>query len=375
MRNLRPALWSVVLTLALLATTACGGQSQPATGNPAPAAPAPAANTSQPATAAPQLEPTLTVAGAGGSLQQAMEQQILPLFEKKFGVKVTYQAATSAQSLAQTQANRNNPPYDVIWGSEQTHVQGKTAGLWQPVDPTVVTNFKNVYPEFQDPDKVGVPLGFVVVGLEYNSKIFKDKGFTPPTSWQDLWNPAYKNHVGAYAWSVAFSPALLFGLAKNQGGSDTTAAFDKLKGLAPNLVNVFPDPGSLDNSLAQGDTWITYNSSARVQQASQSGQPLKFVAPNEGAVYQGSMLDIPINAAHPKAAQAFLNFWLSPEVQQLLPKALGYAPVIPNVTIPSDLAEYVPSPDSRKQLVFVDWKVIAQRNQELSQQWDKSLQK
>jgi len=372
MRNRRFVLWPVILAIVLLATAACGAQPQTASSNQASAGDA-----SKAAAPAPQLEPTLVFAFGGGTLEQALREQVLPLFEKQTGVKVTMAAGTAAQNFAKTQANKNNPPFDLVWTSEETHLQGKAAGVWQPLDPKVVTNLNNAYPEFRDPDNVGAPFGFVIIGLAYNSKIFADKGFKPPTSWQDLWNPAYKGHVGAYSWATAFSADFLVSLSKSLGGNEqnTTAALDRLKSLAPDIINVFPDPGSLDNSFIQGDTWIAYNSNARVLAQSQSGLPIKFVAPKEGATFHPVFLDTPVNAAHPNAARAFINFWLSPEVQRLMPKAVQYAPVVPNATIPSDLAEFIPSPDSRKQFLFVDRKVIVDRNQELSQLWDKVLQK
>ncbi len=317
------------------------------------------------------LESQVFVAGSGGSLQKAMQDQIIPIFEKQTGVKVTYTAATSGQSLAQTQANPNNPPYDVVWGADQSHLQGKTAKLWQPLDTSVVKNLANVYTEFRDPDNIGVVFGFFTVGIEYNQKIFQDRGFAKPTSWLDLWNPSYKGHVGAYAWTVSFSPSFVVSLSKSLGGSETNtdAAFVKLKSLTPNLINVFPDSGSLDNSLTSGDTWIVYNSSARVLQLSSAGVPVAFVDPKEGAGFVGNTLDIPVNAAHPHAAQAFVNYMLSDEVQQLLPKALGYGPVSKNADVPPDLANLVPSPSDRSHYVFIDWSAIAKRNQELSQLW------
>ena len=71
---------------------------------------------------------SLSVAGSGGSLQAAMEKQILPLFESKTGIKVTYTAATSGQSLAQVIAQPNNPPFAGVWGAQQTHPPGTAAG-------------------------------------------------------------------------------------------------------------------------------------------------------------------------------------------------------------------------------------------------------
>lgn len=319
-----------------------------------------------------QLEQSVSVSGSGGSLQKAMETQIIPLFEKQTGVKVTYTAATSGQSLAQVQANKNNPPYDVVWGADGSHVQGASAGLWKTLDPKVVTNLADVYPEYLEPNNVGARFGFFVVGIEYNSEVFSKKGFSAPTSWQDLWNPSYKGHVGAYAWGVSFSAAMFGSLEKSQGGSETKT-FADLARIKPNLLNVFQDSGSLDASFSQGDTWIAYNSNARTLALNRSGVPVTFASPKEGATFVGNTMDIPIHAAHPNAAQAFINFMLSNEVQRLLPTALAYSPVVKNANIPSELAKFIPSPEQGRTLPFLDWNAISKRNEQLSQQWAQTL--
>jgi putative spermidine/putrescine transport system substrate-binding protein len=126
--------------------------------------------------------------------------------------------------------------------------------------------------------------------------------------------------------------------------------------------------------LSSGDTWIVYNSNARTQSLAGSGVPVAFVAPKEGAGIVNNPVMIPAHAAHPRAAQALVNFILSDQVQNLLPKAIGYSPTSKNAVIPADLAGSMPSPADRLKYVFTDWGVISKRNQELSQLWTKTIE-
>ncbi len=46
---------------------------------------------------------------------------------------------------------------------------------------------------FKDDKAVGI--GLVATGLMYNTKVFKEKGWAPPTSWNDLKDPKYKGQL------------------------------------------------------------------------------------------------------------------------------------------------------------------------------------
>ncbi len=370
-----PAPTAVPPTAAATAVPPTAAPPAAAAATKAPAATS-APSTQAPAATSAPLESQVFMSGSGGTFQTAMEKQVLPLFTQQTGVKVTYTGIASGPVLSQLQANPQNPPYDVVWGTDQVLISGKASNIWAPLDPKVVTNLANVYPEFYDPDNMGVEFGFFINGIEYNEKVFKDKGFPVPTSWNDLWNPAYKGHVGAYAWSVSFSPSFLTSLSKSLGGSEsnTDAAFAKLKTLTPNLLNVFPDSGSLDQSLSSGDTWIAYNSNARTQALAKSGVPLAFVAPKEGAGIVNNPLMTPAHAPHPRAAQALINFILSDQVQNLLPTTIGYSPVSKSAVIPPELVSSMPSPVDRLKYVFTDWSVIVKRNQDLSKLWTQTIE-
>ena len=53
-------------------------------------------------------------------------------------------------------ASRNSPEIDVYWSNELTHVAGKQQGLYEKLDPAVMTNLADVDDSAKDPDNIGV---------------------------------------------------------------------------------------------------------------------------------------------------------------------------------------------------------------------------
>src|SRR6478672_10996145 len=56
---------------------------------------------------------TMYVAAYGGSFEQTMRKDVIPPFEKKYGVKIEYVAGNSTDTLAKLQAQKGNQQIDV----------------------------------------------------------------------------------------------------------------------------------------------------------------------------------------------------------------------------------------------------------------------
>ena len=64
-------------------------------------------------TAALAQQKTMYVAGYGGSYEQTMRKDVIPLFEKQANVKIEYVAGNSTDTLAKLQAQKGNQQIDV----------------------------------------------------------------------------------------------------------------------------------------------------------------------------------------------------------------------------------------------------------------------
>src|ERR1700751_3282644 len=130
---------------------------------------------------------TLYVAGYGGSFEKTIRDDVIPGFEQANGVKVEYVAGNSTDTLAKLQAQKGNQQIDVaivddgpMYQAIQLGFCDKIAGL--PADLYDVARFK---------DDRAVAIGIVATGLMYNTKVFAEKGWAPPSSWNDLKDTKY----------------------------------------------------------------------------------------------------------------------------------------------------------------------------------------
>jgi putative spermidine/putrescine transport system substrate-binding protein len=328
---------------------------------------------------APQSEGQVVLGGYGGTLEQLMRDQIIPAFEKETGIKVQYVVGTALSNYSKVLASRTNPEIDVYWSNELTHAAGKQQGLYDKLDPAIVTNLVDVNDIAKDQDGIGVASYVMATGIEYNTKALADAGIPTPTSWQDLWNPKLKGKVALYSFGVAYSQDLLAILARLGGGSenDVRPAVEKVKQLKDmgNLVAFASSPAELDNMMVQGQAWITVNGSPRAFILKERGAPIDFSFPKEGAGFFTNYFDVVKDAPHPKAAQILVNFLIKPETQLAIATGAVAAPINKKVQVPPSLEKQVPLGDEMlAKMIRIDRSVMNTQLDNWADMWSRQIE-
>lgn len=316
--------------------------------------------------------------GFGGTHEKNMKERVLPPFERAHNAKVLYVTGTMAANFARAQAQKGRPDADVIWDNDLTHVMGKRMGLFEKLDRARVTNLKDVYDVARDPDGVGVMQGFQAEGLEYNAKVFKDKGWPPPTSWRDLWNPAFKGRVGLYAGTNAYTQYLIPMIARLEGGGErqVDGAFARLRELAPSAPTFALAPAELDNLLKQGEVWIAYNGSSRVYELQLAGFPVEFAYPKEGALIFGNWFDVLKGAPHGELAQDLVNYLIGVEAQALFARHVFFGPINGQVRLDPEVARRVPfGPEQIGKMVKLDFEAMNDGVARWTERWNKEIER
>jgi putative spermidine/putrescine transport system substrate-binding protein len=323
-------------------------------------------------------ESEVVMATFGGTIEQFVRAEVVPAFEKATGIKVKIVVGTALSNFAKIAASRANPEVDVYWSNELTHAAGKQQGLYEKLDPKIVTNLADVYDFAKDPDGIGVGVYVLATGIQYNSKALKDAGIPPPTSWNDLWDPRMKGKVALYSFDVAYSQDLLVLLTKVAGGTekDVRPGLEKLKTLksSGNLAMFASSPAELDNMLVQGQAWMTVNGSPRAFILKDKGAPIDFAFPKEGAGYFTNYFEVLKNAPHPKAAQLLVNFLTSPEVQLVIAKGVVAAPINSKVVVPDSLKGKVPLGDEMTKLVRIDRAEMNRQLDNWAEMWRREIE-
>ena len=290
------------------------------------------------------LEKELVFACNGGILE-AMFHNLGNTFEQKTGTKVSLVIGTALGNLAKIQVAKNAPEIDVAFSPDLPHVAGKQTGVFEKLDPAVVTNLAQVYDIAKDPGGIGVGCLLTAIGIGYNSQKYREAGIPAPTSWNDLWDPRLKGKLAICTFDVTWIQDFLVLMARLAGGSESNikpgiARIKELK-TKGNLALTPGSPAELENILTQNLAWATVTSTNRAYLLHKSGFPFEFVYPKEGAGLTANWIDVVKNAPHPRAAQAFANHIMSEQGQMILASNF-YGPTNKTITLSPELAAVVP---------------------------------
>ena len=309
--------------------------------------------------------------GFGGSFKEAMKESVIPIFEKKYNVKVVYVTGTSSQLTAKILANRENPGIDIIWGIDSSYYIGRQAGLWDKIDAANMPNLADLYPFAIYKDGTGVMIGLQSLVIEYNTKVFKEKGWAPPSSWHDLWDPKYKGHLALYNLPGGYATEFFSVVAKLTDSEPPSfkPAWDKMKQLVANASAFVDTPAQLDALFATGAAWITFNGTARVGQLAANGVPVASAAPKEGAIVNPLQFLVVKNGPNPKLATKFINEALGVEAQKEMAKRLLLGPVNRKVELSPEVAAKVPYRESTEKLWLIDQDPINANIKTLTERW------
>ncbi|WP_339114729.1 ABC transporter substrate-binding protein [Thioclava sp. GXIMD2076] len=319
--------------------------------------------------------PTLTVGGYGGSFETLMKQLIIPEFEKTHNVKIAYVPGNSTENLARLQAQKSAQELDVVILDDGPMYQADALGFCAPMKDAPVMG--DVY----DLAKISgnsVGIGFVATGFAYNAELFKEKGWAPPSSWEDLKDPKYDQLLSIPPISNTYGLHALVMLARDAGGSesDIDPGFKAMADeVAPNVLVFEPSSGRMSELFQNREIALSIWGSGRVKSLADTGFPVKFAYPKEGAVALMLAACPVVQSNVPDDAQAFIDYLLDPEIQVKIADAMGAGPVNKKAELPPELAESLPYGDKIKSLKTVDWDGINPERQAWTARWAREVER
>lgn len=313
--------------------------------------------------------------GATGSIAKEMGTFILPPFEKANDVKVTYQGVPAGEVLSRNIAQRGKPEASLVVANPTTALVGSKLGLWQKLDRRLVPALASL-PSWAVPaDGYSVGTGITAVGLVYNKKVFQEKGWAPPVSWEDLFRDEFAGHVVIYDITFGLMSPALFSWNLALGGTyeDLTPVFNKFRQNRSKILAIVPQAAGWDQLFQQGIGWIGVNSIARMGILRDQGVPLEFVYPKEGAIGMQATAMVPVGAPQSELGQRLLDHLLQPDMQAVYASTQYYAPVNPKAKLSPKVLQVVPSPEQIKKLVFLDWLRFQDNLAKATQQWQRTV--
>jgi putative spermidine/putrescine transport system substrate-binding protein len=322
---------------------------------------------------------TLYIGMNGGVMEKTWTERIFPEFEKANNVKVVVVPGTSSDILAKAQANKDKPQMHVMFLDDGVMARAVGMGLCQKMQPN--PQLDEIYPiaRFKDDMAAGVTMG--MTGMAYNTKMFADKKWTPPTSWMDFADPKYKGKVvfqSLPASSFGLHGFLMFN--RIQGGSekDVNPGFNAWsKTIGPNVLEYIPSSAKLAEMFQNGEVAIAPLTPTSVAVLKGRGIPVEYVQPKEGSVVLMVAQCVIAKNSEPELSQKLAQHLLSAQAQSA---GLQYGNQVPSnakakANKEADQAVLNRFNEYMKTAVNVDWDTINANRPTWNARWNRVVER
>ena len=307
---------------------ACAGPAASASPAPSVALPttAPSAAASPTATPEPTPVPTAESELNVYNWDAYIDDKTVGAFEAKYNVKVHYDKFPDAETMiAKIRSDGKGAGYDICYPTSVEIPSLAADGVIQTLNLGLIPNAKNLGAEWANPgydpgNGTSMPYMWWTTGYCWDGAKVKDD----LTSWETLWDPAYKGKLSMLddireVFAVA---AFRLGLDPN---TTSDADLDKMVatlGEQKPLVRTYTTDDI--GVMAGGQALIAHAWSGDVYQMKSDVPKIKYVIPKEGAVRGSDTMVVLSGAPHPVAANLWIDFNLDAQVSAANTNYIGY---------------------------------------------------
>jgi putative spermidine/putrescine transport system substrate-binding protein len=273
--------------------------------------------------------------------------------------------------LAQKQQDPGKPFVNMGFFNAQTSAQGDIDGMWEKLDYGSLANAKDIYPAFKRSNQNGIGIGADQYGLLYNTQMISPA----PTSWADLWNPAYAGKVTFfdYAWYAVYAAAKLNGGSLRHMNPGWQLWSQKAHQMVRTIVTSNPQYLQV---LTNGTAGLTDYFNGTGLQWKRQGAPIQYVPPKEGAI------NVPVylqsvkgnTPAQTEACHDIIDKMLTPKWCGGWMNTSIEVPANSKVKLPDEFKS-LPAfqPGTIDKLLKLDWQVVAKANTTWRGLWDQNV--
>ncbi len=351
--NLRKRAAVSLLALFALILTACGGQQQsPSTQTPPSGSGQQEQQQQEPQT--PE-EPKEIVVYT--SHQADIHEPLFKLFEEETGIKVTPVYAATGELFQRMRAEANNPLGDVIFGGgAETHEANKD--LLQPYVPKEVDKLA---PGTVAKDNSWTGFTALPIVIMYNTNLV-----TPdeaPKGFADLTDPKWAGKIAMPDAAKSGSAYTTVVTILHAFGRDDGKGWQVMSDIVKN-AKILSSSSQGPKGTNDGEYAIALTHEEGAFKYVAAGGPVAIVYPEEGTSNVPDAIAIIKGAKHPENAKLFVDFMISPKVQEYVAKELNRRPVRTDVAPPEGLEDV-------SNIKFLDYDMdwAATHREEVLEQW------
>ncbi|EOT30345.1 ABC transporter substrate-binding protein [Enterococcus saccharolyticus] len=298
----------------------------------------------------------ITVYSAG---PDGLSEKMKVAFEEKTGVKVNLFQGTTGKILAKLEAEKGKPIADVVVLASLSSMDSlKQAGELQAYPDALGKEHLTV--EWTDADDFYFGYSASALGITYNTKNVTDI----PKDWSDLADASWQERFNMPDPTLSGSALdFLYGYTTTDQGWETiTSWFDNgMQIMGANKSALDAVITGEKNATISGVDYMAYKAKA-------DGEPVDIVYPESGTVVSPRAVGITKSAKELAASQAFVDFLLSDEGQELVADAY-LLPGNSNIAVKDRAAL-----DEIKQ-IDVEWKDSEEKQMDVLQKFASISQK
>lgn len=269
-------------------------------------------------------------------------EELVTAFEEESGYNVTTTSPGDAVAvLNQLVLQQDTPTVDVVYG-----IDNYSAPTLLDEDMLIAHNAElgsaEEYRMDADTQNVLAPIDHGQVCVNIDNEWFDDAGLTPPETLDDLTDPAYEDLLVTTDPTTS-SPGLAFLVATVTEFDDWEGYWTDLLDNGTKVASGWSDAYYSDFTATSDGEYplvVSYSSSP----SAEDGRTSSALDTCTDQVEYAAVLD---GAANPEGAQAFIEFMLDTDFQQMLPEEMYMYPVDDAVELPEawqDHAELADEP-------------------------------
>ena len=294
-----------------------------------------ALNACAPATPAPEGLAGEVVVYSGRS--EALIKPIVDLFQAEYpDIKVSLKAGSNSELANALLEERGNPQADVFITTELMTVQKMASeGVFQPYASPNAADLPEAY---RHPSWLWTALTLRARVLMYNTTLVPAE--EAPRSMFDLIDPKWQGQIAAAGSANGSFQAQVAALRQLKGEA---VAEEWLKGMLANEVTFFGGHTDVRKAVGAGEFRLGLVNHYYYHLQKAEGSPVGVVYPDQaegqiGLIVNATVAGVIHGAKHPAAAQAFVDYLLSAEGQELFAQLNYEYPLRPGVALHPEVA-------------------------------------
>ncbi|MCX4765319.1 thiamine ABC transporter substrate-binding protein [Streptomyces sp. NBC_01275] len=285
----------------------------------------------------------------------AVSKSVLAAFEKESGYQVkVLKDGDAGQAVNKAILTKDNPQGDVFFGVDNTLLsRALDNGLFQPYEAKGLDQVDAQYQLDAGKHRV-TPIDYGDICVNYDKKYFADHKLAPPTSFDDLVKPAYKDLLVTENAATS-SPGLgfLLGTAAQYGDEGWEAYWKKLKANGVKVVDGWEQAyneefsGSAGGKKAKADRPLVVSYASSPPAEVIYGDPKPTTAPTGVATgtcfRQIEFAGLLSNAGDTAGGKALIDFLVTKKFQEDMPLNMFVYPVLKGAAVPAEFTQYGPA--------------------------------